>query len=281
MDTMNHEPFWSLGFFELWNPIMVIILLMLGWLYVKSVLSKEGKLSKSKTFFLVSGLVLFYIAEGSPLHAFGHHYLFTAHMMCMSIAYFMVPPLILLGLHTWMVDPLLNMTFIRKTLKFFSNPILGVLSFNLLLSFYHIPVIFNFIMSQGWRMTLANVILIIFSFIMWWLVFPPTERNTRVLTQFQKLGYVFAASVVLTPACAMIMFSNHVMYNTIAHEPQVISFLPALQDQNSGGVIMKIMQEIVFVCVLAHVVYSWAKSERDPEQDDLNPKSNNIDLLQP
>jgi len=265
------EMFWPLGFFNLWHPVMIIILIALGWLYLYSVRSKLGKASLLKAFFFFIGLFAFYVAEGSPLHALGHYYLFSAHMLSMSITYFLVPPLILSGLYDWMVDPLLKNRVWRGGLRFLTNPILGMLSFNVLLSLYHVPVIFNFIMRVTWVMVLANSILIFFAFIMWWLVFTPTEKNTRVLTDFQKLGYVFASSVILTPACALIMFADHFLYIKTASEVTILHFLPPLQDQKSGGVIMKIMQEMVFIGVLASIIYKWAKKERDPQANDLNP----------
>ncbi|GGE39538.1 cytochrome c oxidase assembly factor CtaG [Pullulanibacillus camelliae] len=280
MQGMNSpDAFWSLGFFNLWHPVMVIILIAIGWLYLYSVRSKLGRIPSLKAFFFLAGLFAFYAAEGSPFHAFGHHYLFSAHMLSMSITYFVMPPLILSGLYDWMVDPLLKQKSVRSILHFLTNPILGVLLFNVLLSFYHVPVIFNFIMSHPWMMVMANVVLIFFAFIMWWLVFTPTEKNTRVLTDFQKLGYVFASSVILTPACAMIMFADHFLYIKTASEVTVLHFLPPLQDQKSGGVVMKIMQEIVFICVLASIIYKWAKKERDPQANDLNPTSD-VDLMQ-
>ena len=279
MEAMNHhEPFWSLGFYTLWHPLLLVLLIVLGWLYIRFAYIKEGRPSKLKLFLFISGLFFFYLAEGSPLKAFGHHYLFTAHMLTMSITYFIVPPLILKGLYPWMVAPIFKIPLLKKIFKFWTQPILAALTFNVLLSFYHIPLLFNWIMAHGWTMFVSNIILIFFSFMMWWLVFPPLLEHIKVLTDFQKLGYVFVTSVVLTPACAMIMFSDHFLYHQTANATTVFEFLPPLQDQKSGGVIMKILQELVFVCVLASVVYRWAKNERDPEQDDLNPKTT-VDLI--
>lgn len=271
----NHSyvGFWDLGFFELWHPLMILVLIIIGYLYIKAVRSRETHYAKNMFFFL-SGLFLFYVSEGSPLKAFGHHYLFTAHMLSMSITYFAVAPLILAGLFEWMIIPVLKVRWIKKFVHFITHPLLACALFNILLSFYHIPVIFNKIMLSGIAMTVANIILIFFAFVMWWLIITPNIVGIRRLKPMPKIGYVFAASILLTPACAMIMFSDGVMYHTIASEPRVIGIFSHLADQRSGGVIMKIFQEIVFVCTLGYIFIQWARTDRDPEANDLNPKPN-------
>jgi len=274
---MNHgqmeiHRLWDLSFFELWHPLLFLILVIIGYLYIKAVRARDAHYSKAKMFFFLSGLFLLYLSEGSPLKAFGHHFLFTAHMLGMSITYFAVPPLVLGGLYDWMVIPLLKVAPIKRVIQFLTHPLLAVTMFNLLLSFYHIPIFFNNIMKSQIVMTLADLILIFFAFVMWWLIVHPDIVGMRQLKPLPKIGYVFAASILLTPACAIIMFSDHLMYTTVAMEPQIFHFLPPLMDQKSGGVIMKIFQEIVFVATLAYIFVQWAKSDVKGEENDLNPK---------
>jgi putative membrane protein len=263
---------WDLSFFELWHPLMLLVLIIITYLYIKAVRIKESNYSKSKMFFFLSGLLLFYISEGSPLKAFGHHYLFSAHMLSMSISYFAVPPLILGGLYEWMIIPLLKIKWVKKFVHFITHPLLAVTLFNLLLSFYHIPLIYNKIMTSVIAMIVANVILTFFAFVMWWLIVTPNIIGVRRLKPMQKICYLFVSSILLTPACGIIMFADHFIFITVANEPQLFHFLPPLTDQSSGGVVMKAFQEIVYVAILGYIFIQWARSDRDPEANDLNPK---------
>ncbi|MGV3489602.1 MAG: cytochrome c oxidase assembly protein [Tuberibacillus sp.] len=272
MNSVNS--LWDLSFFELWHPLMFLVLIIIAFIYIKLVKSKESNYSKSKMFYFLCGLLLLYVSEGSPLKAFGHHFLFTAHMLSMSITYFAVPPLVLGGLYDWMVIPLLKIKGVKKFIQFITHPLLAVTLFNLLLSFYHIPLLFNKIMESAWAMGMANVILTFLAFVMWWLVVHPEIVGLRSLKPLPKIGYVFAASILLTPACAIIMFSDHIMYTKVAAEQQIFHFLPPLMDQKSGGVIMKIFQELVFIATLAYIFVQWAKTDLKSEDNDLNPKVN-------
>ncbi|MFC4617547.1 cytochrome c oxidase assembly protein [Camelliibacillus cellulosilyticus] len=264
--------FWRLGFFELWHPVMLLVLIVIAFIYIRAVKQREKRVSKSKLFFFISGLFILYLSEGSPLKALGHHFLFTAHMMSMSLTYFAVPPLILGGLYHWMVVPLFKLKGLKKFLNFITHPLLAVSLFNILISFYHIPTIFNWIMVSDMRMMVANIILLFFAFVMWWLIVQPPMVHAHKLKPMEKIFYVFAASILLTPACAMIMFANHFIYDTTAAETQLFSFLSPLEDQKSGGVVMKIIQEIVFIGALGHIFYQWSKKDRDSGANDLNPK---------
>lgn len=84
-----------------------------------------------------------------------------------------------------------------------------------------------------------------------------------------KLGYIMADGILLTPACALIMFSDTTLYSTYSDPsawaeamklcvpldtlsgmtltgPEMFSSMPVLEDQQLGAIVMKILQEIVY-----------------------------------
>ncbi len=271
MNLSSPSSIWDLGFFELWHPILLVVLIVIGFVYIRAAKRHDHKLSPTKTLSFLLSLLFFYFSEGSPLTALGHHYLFTAHMLSMSITYFIVPPLFLGGLYDWMVEPLVTRPVIHSIINKLTHPLLAVSLFNLLLSFYHIPVIFNWIMSSMLNMNVALIILLFFSFVMWWVIVQPTEK-TRSISDPQKLGYVFIASVLLTPACAMITFASDFLYIKTATEHVFFSGFSPLEDQSTGGVVMKITQELSFICTFGYIFYKWQKKDNPKLNNDLNPK---------
>lgn len=265
----NH--FWNLSFLELWHPIFLIVLIDLGVMYLYAVKRYEKRPVPTKTISFLLGLLVFYFSEGSPLSALGHHFLFSAHMLSMSLTYFVFPPLFLGGIYEWMVLPLIRRSAIKSFINKITHPLLAVSIFNSLLSFYHVPVIFNFIMSKMVYMYGALVILLFFAFVMWWVIVQPT-LETRHISDLQKLGYIFVASVLLTPACAMITFARDFLYIKTATEPTFFQFLPPHDDQSLGGVVMKVTQELVFICTFGYIFYKWTERENPTKDYDLNPK---------
>lgn len=271
MDMSSPKSLWDLGFFELWHPILLLALIVIGFVYIRAVKRRDESYIFMKTLSFLFSLLVFYISEGSPLTALGHHYLFSAHMLSMSLTYFVVPPLFLGGIYSWMVDPLVGRPLIKRVVNKITHPLLAVSIFNILLSFYHVPVIFNWIMSKMVYMNVALIILLFFAFVMWWVIVQPTDQ-TRSISDLQKLGYIFVASVLLTPACAMITFADHFLYIKTATEHLNISGFSSMEDQSTGGVIMKVTQELVFICTFGYIFYKWSKKDNPRLDNDLNPK---------
>ncbi len=100
----------------------------------------------------------------------------------------------------------------------------------------------------------------------------------------KKVGYIFADGILLTPACALIIFADSPMYLTYSDPkawaealqlcvppstlatlnlsgPEMFNSMPLIHDQQLGGVIMKIIQEIVYGVVLAQVFFSWYQKD--------------------
>ena len=124
--------------------------------------------------------------------------------------------------------------------------------------------------------------------------FPEWESLNGV----KKVAYIFASGILLTPACALIIFANSPMYSTYTNPeswanamrlcvptdtlsslnlsgPEVFSGMPALEDQQLGGVLMKVIQEIVLGYVLGVAFFAWYRKENsgdnsiDPIPTDL------------
>ena len=97
------------GFFDLWNPVLLLMVVVVGYVYSRFVVKGMGisqmpsqfRLSRSYLFY--AGLVLFYIGQGSPINYIGHHYLFSMHMLQQTILYLIVPIFIWLGTPAWVL----------------------------------------------------------------------------------------------------------------------------------------------------------------------------------
>jgi putative membrane protein len=99
---------------------------------------------------------------------------------------------------------------------------------------------------------------------MWWVIVCPLPEMDR-LSELLKVTYIVINGLLLYPACALIIFADDLMYKTYAHAPQITELLSPMDDQQLGGVIMKIMQEGVFVVLLALIFKRWYRRENAKE----------------
>lgn len=249
------------NFMSEWNyPLAFVFIFLMGLYLIKL----RGTIFQTICFFLA--LSIFYTALGSPLHFLGDKYLFSAHMLQQSIVYIAFPPLLLLGLPKKLIQPLIEWGYKTKVISILKRPLISLLLFNVLFSLYHIPLVFNTVVENTLLHNMTHALLTL-SAILMWMPLVPLTKELETLSEIQKIGYIFAAGVLLTPACALIIFSNNLVYSVYANAPQLFELLPPLDDQRTGGIIMKVFQEVVFGTMIGYIFFKWAKKERESERE--------------
>lgn len=267
-------PAWT----DLWNPwiLLLTVALAAAYLYItgpagarmKGYASVPGKMK----FYFLSGLLVFWGAQGTPISYYGHMDLFSAHMLEQSMLYLIMPPLLYLGLPAWLVRPVLGGRWARLLLYPFTQPLIAIVSFNMIFSIYHIPMVFNYVYYIPVLHVGYHLLLLAAAFQMWFPVFSPLPEWNR-LSNLQRMAYIFANGVLLTPACALIIFAKGLVYDPYLDAPMLIHWLHGLDDQQMGGVVMKIIQEIVYGFVLAYSFMKWYRMERKEEDYPGDPNS--------
>jgi putative membrane protein len=290
------------GFKALWSPYFLLILIavtaiyfLIATKYRKRFIGSEALSKKQGSLFILS-IVLLYAIKGSPFDLMAH-LMFYVHMIQMAVLVLVIPPLFILGIPDWMWRKLFSLKGIGSLLTLFTKPLLALILFNGFFSFYHVPIIFDHIMPNIWLHAGYSILLFIVAVFMWWpLINQLPEQQT--LSGIKKVGYIFADGILLTPACALIIFAPTPIYATYSDPnlwgqmmslcvgtstfaslnlsgPQLFSSMSLLNDQQLGGVLMKIIQEIIYGVILAHVFFEWYdKDKADSEQElkqTLNP----------
>jgi putative membrane protein len=268
----HHEIY---DFWDMWNPDFIFLLSLIALIYLLAIgplrylVSGAGEVGNGQKLLFLSGLFVLYAAMGSPLHIVGHDMLFSAHMLEQSLVYMVAPPLLLIGIPSWLLRPVWEYSKFIKVRKLMFHPLTATLSFNVLFSFYHVPMIFDKLTSNVILHTVAHIVLFIAALQMWWVITTPL-RDENPLSELRKMGFVIANGILLYPACALIIFADTQLYLTYRDVPQLFSFLPPMHDQQLGGVAMKLVQEGVFIVTLGVLFYQWYKKENkgvDPTAD--------------
>jgi putative membrane protein len=284
------------GFKALWSPYFLLILLAIIGVYFLITVQfrtrfrdSEPLTIKQASLFLTS-IIILYIIKGSPLDLMGH-LMFYPHAIAMVLLVLLIPPLFIFGIPSWLWRRVLNITIIKFVFKPFSNPIIALIAFNGVFSIYHIPIIFDNVMQIGWLHAGYSILLFVLAVFMWWqLINPLPEYPT--LSGIKKVGYLFANGMLLTPSCALIIFADVPIYATYSDPmvwgqvmslcvgpstfsnlnlsgPEVFSSMSLLHDQQLGGVIMKIIQEIIYAVVLGHVFFEWYRKDQVESEQEI------------
>ncbi|CEG22368.1 Cytochrome c oxidase caa3 assembly factor (Caa3_CtaG) [Planococcus massiliensis] len=287
------------GFQALWSPYYLAVLVLITILYFMLTIKWKDKFKDSEplktkeAILFVSGMVLLYIIKGSPTDLLGH-IIFSMHMVQMAFLLLLVPPLLIMGVPSWIWRKFINLPVVKPLFHFFTKPMLALILFGLVFSFYHIPLVFDFVKTSTSLHAVVNGILFISAIFYWW----PVVNNLEGSYKFhglKKLGYLFGLSVLMTPACALIIFSSSPFYATYSDAeawlqamalcvptgtlsqlnlsgPELFTNMSTVEDQRTGGIVMKVLQELVFTVFLWLVFYEWLRNEND-NADEITAKS--------
>lgn len=286
------------GFRALWSPGYFLALVGLLIAYYLIVF-KYYKLFKGGTpatarqaVYFTAFIVVLYLIKGSPIDLMGH-ITFYMHMIQMAVLYLIVPPLLIFGLPDWIWRSAISLPVIKPVFRFMTRPLIALIMFNGVFSIYHIPLVFDVVKTDMWLHAGYTSILFILAVNMWWPLINELPES-QTLSGVKKLGYIFADGILITPACALIIFADTPMYATFSDPnawaqalqlcvptttlsslnlsgPETFSSMSLIHDQQLGGVIMKIIQEIVYGVFLGYAFFQWYRREQDQtEEDALN-----------
>lgn len=276
----------NFGFRALWSPGFILFTLVLAGLYFWAIGPGRKKFTDSapvpryKQVLFVIGLIFFYLGYGGPLYIIGH-LMFSAHMFQMAISLMIAPPLLLLGMPSWLLKTLVLKIPFKSLLKPFTKPLVAIILFNAMFSFYHFPIVFDYLLVHKPMHDFFQALIFIVALNMWWaLVVPVPEWNQ--LSELKRIGLIFLDGILLTPACALIIFANKALYTTFSDPqtwavalslclpgqmtvpPELIEqfmWFPLLEDQRLGGVVMKLIQEFMYISFIAYTFIKWIRKE--------------------
>ncbi|WP_187820882.1 cytochrome c oxidase assembly protein [Pasteuria penetrans] len=232
--------------------------------------------------YLVLGILVYVFSTWGPLADWVHQS-FSIHMLQMSLHYFVVPPLVWLGIfrHPWYVDsrqcrpfvllkgsrvfPWLRRIAIVPLLwvwRGLANPLVALLLFSGLMSIYHLPVVFDRIMTSHFWHNVSHILLLLTAFCSFFTMLSPWKEDGRSATVFLRMGLLVAYSICFLPVCSLIAFTDQLLYTTYVHDPPLWPYLSALDDVRMGGVVMKIFQEAAYITTLGHLFYRWVRISR-------------------
>ncbi|WP_153731918.1 cytochrome c oxidase assembly factor CtaG [Sporosarcina obsidiansis] len=281
------------GFRALWSPYFLLALVIGMVLYylitVKWRDRFEGAepVTKRQITYFIASMVLLYIVKGSPMDLVGH-ILFSVHMAQMAILLLIVAPFFIIGIPNWIWEKVLSVQMINKVFMLFTKPVISLLLFTLMFSMYHYPLVLDQVKLSLPLHTVFTVTLFISAIFLWWPVVN-TVKGQPQLHGLKKIGYVILSALLITPACSLIIFVDVPVYETYSSGeawlkamalcvpsstlagfsnlgisgPELFTDMPTLYDQQLGGILMKVIQELIYVVVIGRIFLGWAKYEQE------------------
>lgn len=213
----------------------------------------------------VGGTVLLFLSLNGPLHDLSDNFLFSAHMVQHLIITLIVPPLWLMGLPEWALQPLLKRRSVLAGARALTGPLVAFALYNIVFVGWHFPALYNWALVNHNAHILQHMMFIASATLMWWPVVDPIPELVRLPTP-ARLLYMAALGIPMSIVSAIITFAEHAMYPWYEAAPRVFATLSAADDQQLGGVIMWVPGMLVFWIALTIVFFRWSRSEEREER---------------
>lgn len=256
-----------------WHPEVIVGLILTGWVYWFGVgplrkrydLADRVERRHPRLFFL--GLFALAVATISPIHDLSNT-IFTAHMIQHLLLAFVAAPLLLLGTPDWLIRPVFQSPLLNRPIRLITHPILAFAIFNVVFAGWHLPFFYEAAVRFDGVHAVEHLTFTAAAMVMWWPIMSPMPELPRLSDPAQIL-YLFLLPIAQIAVFAPITFAPTVLYPSYeaGAGPWGIS---SLADQQTGGVIMKVVTSVVFLSVLTVVFFRWFNREEKVDESEQN-----------
>lgn len=202
------------------------------------------------------GLACLYLTLASPIDYIGEQFLFSVHMLQHMLLIYPVAMLLLLGLPNWLAGFALALPGLATAARAATHPVIAAVTFNVIFAIWHIPGFYEWALRDRFVHNLEHLTLLGSSILMWWPVLSPTRKLPRLAPGPQIL-YLLALAIGQLPVFAYVTFSSDVLYPTYETAMRTAPLSP-LQDQQLGGMIMKIVGMGFMFALLVGAFQRWS-----------------------
>lgn len=212
-----------------------------------------------------AGMLVIYVSLTSSLHDLAEQFLFSAHMVQHLLLILVAPPMLLAGMPDWLMRPLLRKPKVLSFARYITRPLAAFIIFNFVLGLWHLPVMYDATLQSRTPHVIEHFLFIATAILMWWPVLGRIPELPRATHPIQTL-YLFGMSLPMGMIGAAITFSPNILYEWYASVPRVWG-LSVIQDQQLGGLIMKIPGGLAFLIIMGVVFFAWFSRDEKGETE--------------
>lgn len=262
--------------FPHWHPHLDVwaVVAGIGLLYAAAVRRERAThpgvavLTRSQRRCFVAALGLMLVASDWPLHDVAERYLYSAHMVQHLLLTMGVGLLLVAGTPAWMARNLLGTGLRLRAMRSLSKPVTGLVQFNLILVLSHWPVVVEATVRHHPLHFVAHAVLLASAVLMWMPIASPLPEIRRLKPPMQML-YLFLQTILPTVPASFLTFNSHPLYKIYVTFPRLWG-ISALTDQQTAGLIMKIVGGLYLWFVIAVIFFRWyADEERNGPDGDV------------
>ncbi len=208
----------------------------------------------------IGGCVVLFIALGQPLDDWSDAYLLSAHMFQHLLLMLLVPPLWLLGLPAWVLQPLTTRPWINRIGYTLTRPAVAFAIASITLVFWHLPSLYDAALRHQPIHVLEHQMFLATSILVWWPILGPLPAWPRLSKPLQCL-HLFLLTLPSGIVGAFITLGSTGIYSAYDSAPRLWG-MSLETDQVIAGLLMWVFGNLIYLALITVIFFQWS-SEAD------------------
>lgn len=204
------------------------------------------------------GALAVWAALDWPIGALGAGYLVSVHTVQYLLLDFVAAPLLLLGVPAEGWAHLAAGRRLGPALRFAARPLVALVVYNAAVLGTHVPPVVDGLMRAQVGSFLVDLAWIVGGLALWWPVLAPPA--VAQVSPPLKIAYLFASTILPTAPAAFLTFAEYPIYSLYELAPRATG-LGAHDDQQIGGLLMKLAADPVIWAAMAVIFFRWSSEE--------------------
>jgi putative membrane protein len=239
--VLSHASFLDVFQPEIFIVASLFLLVYLGAAYgpLRRLYKKPGSVIASRWVSFTVGCVVLYLSFGGPLDYLSDNFLFSAHMLQHMIEILLMTPLLMYGTPYWMVEPIVQLPFLRRLFTVWLNPIVSAVVFNVILNLFHLPALYDLALANDPFHLFEHFCFFVISIFLW--------GAYRRLSAGKRLLFLLLSYNLMMPLVIFMIIARYPWYTYYTHQPRLYIWLTPLGDQQLGAIIMAVTMMGVYL----------------------------------
>ncbi|MEX1178635.1 MAG: cytochrome c oxidase assembly protein [Nitriliruptor sp.] len=210
-------------------------------------------------------LALFAVSEW-PIGQLGAGYLATVGVARYVVYTFVVAPLLLAGLPTWLIDRWLPFGSRREhVVSLITRWPVALLIFNTVLFGTHLPLVVDALKTTQLGSFGIDVLHLSAALVWWWPAIRREEARNAIQEPIRAF-YLFASSVLMFVPAAFLTFSPLPLYGLYELAPPLWLGFDAIADQQAAGIVMNVIGGFVLWGIIAGLFLRWGRDQHEADE---------------
>ena len=251
------------------DVVLLCVFLETAYLYavtqLRASVSDAGRVRRTQIMRFSAGVLVIYLAAGTPMHDVSENYLLSAHMMQHSLFTLVAAPLLLSGIPGWLWQVPLRWRGVLPVARVVVHPIviLGVVNGVLLIT--HLPFAMDFALNHHPFHLVVHILLVATALLLWWPILSDVPELPRYSYPLQ-MAYLFVQSLIPSVLPSFITFADSPVYSFYEQAPRLWG-LGVVTDQQLAGGLMKGMGSLILWSFIGVAFFRWYNREMAQEQE--------------